>query len=64
MSKWSPPILGLSDTQVVWRDGTIVCGGILGRVDPEELARERAERERKEELRQQPNVVLLDDWRK
>ena len=63
MRDWSPPVLGLTDTLVVWRDGSIICGGILGRIDPAELAAERAELERKEELRAQPNVILLEDWR-
>ena len=58
------PVLGLTDTAVVWRDGTVVCGGILGRVDPEVLAQERAEAARKEMLRSQPNVYLLEDFRR
>jgi len=32
-------------------------------MSPETLAREQAERERKEGLRQQSNVILLEDWR-
>lgn len=64
MREWTPPILGFTDTQVVWRDGTVVCGGgILGRLDPAVLAQERAELARKEELRAQPNVVLLEDFK-
>jgi hypothetical protein len=50
--------------RVEWKDGTTVCGGILGSAfDPAALAREAAEQARKYELRQQPNVVLLEDWR-
>jgi hypothetical protein len=69
MAEWSPPpILGFTNyaadlARVVWKDGSAVCGGILGRLDPEVLAQEAAERARKEELRQQPNVVLLEDYK-
>lgn len=68
MSEWRPPILGFSNSagdieRVVWRDGTAVCGGILGDLSFEALARMRAEEARKDELRNQPNVVLLEDWR-
>jgi hypothetical protein len=64
----SPPMLGFDAVadlvRVEWKDGTTVCGGILGRAfDPAALAREAAKRARKEELRQQTNVVLLEDWR-
>ena len=63
----SPPMLGFDAAnlaRIQWRDGTTVCGGILGHAfDPAALAREATERARKEELRQQTNVVLLEDWR-
>ena len=64
MPNW-PPILGFSNcpTEVRWRDGTAIAGGILGDMSMEALARMKAEQERNEELRQQPNVVLLDDFR-
>ena len=74
MGEWSPPILGFTNcaadiTRVVWKDNTTVCGGILGdstqlAATMADLAREKAERERKDELRRQPNVVLLEDWRR
>lgn len=65
MREW-PPILGFRNyaadiTQVVWKDGTAVCGGILG--TSEQLAAALAEQARKEELRAQPNVVLLSDYK-
>jgi hypothetical protein len=63
----SPPMLGFDAVanlvRVEWKDGTTVCGGILGHAfDPAALARQAAEQARKEELRQQPNVVLLEDY--
>jgi hypothetical protein len=67
---YRPPILGFDDwranpsVHVQWKDGTPVASvGILGKFDSETIATEKAERERKEELRQQTNVVLLEDWR-
>ena len=51
-------------TRVEWADGTTACGGILGNAfDPEALAREAADRAHKEYMRQQPNVILLEDFR-
>lgn len=53
-----------SEITAIRRDGTFVCGGILGAAfDPEVKAHLEAERAPKEELRNQPNVVLLEDWR-
>jgi hypothetical protein len=50
--------------RVEWKDGTTVCGGILGGAfDPEALAREAADRAHKDYLRAQPNVVLIEDWK-
>jgi hypothetical protein len=50
--------------RVEWKDGTTVCGGILGHAfDPEALAREAADRAHKEFMRQQPNVILLEDYK-
>jgi hypothetical protein len=69
MSQFALPILGFDDggptypSLVIWKDGTVICGGILGDMSPETLAREKAEWERKAELRQQTNVILLEDWR-
>jgi hypothetical protein len=68
MPNWSLPTLGFDClanlARVERRDGTAVCGGILGSAfDPAALAREAAERAREEELRAQPNVVLLSDFR-
>jgi hypothetical protein len=65
---YRPPILGFDEwrsnpsVQIQWADGTVVYRGILGDMSPETLAREKAEREHKEELRDR-NVVVLDDWR-
>lgn len=66
MAEWSPPILGFAGSaadiaRVVWRDGTAICGGILG--NSAELAATLAALARKDELRRQPNVVLLEDFR-
>lgn len=66
MLNWNPPMLGFTacaanTVNVVWRDGTAV--GILGNLSAESLARDKAEQERKDELRQQANVILLDDFR-
>jgi hypothetical protein len=68
MADFVLPVLGLGDEQmspvtVTWRDGTVICRGILGDMSSETLARQRAEQLRQEELRQQTNVVLLEDWR-
>ena len=69
MSDFILPVLGLGDEQsspttVIWRDGTVICRGILGGAfDPETLAAEQAEQDRKEELRSHENIVLLEDWR-
>jgi hypothetical protein len=65
----SLPILGFDDwrsspsVEVQWKDGTPVASvGILGDMSPETLAREQAEREHKEELRNR-DVIVLDDHR-
>jgi hypothetical protein len=67
---YRPPILGFDDCRadplihVRWKNGASVATvSILGDMAPETLAREKAERLRKAELRQQTNVVLLEDWR-
>jgi hypothetical protein len=67
---YRPPILGFDDwaanpsVHAQWADDTPVATvGILGDMSPETLAREQAERECKEGLRQQSNVILLEDWR-
>ena len=57
MTELAVPILGFGDEQsppviVVWRDGTVLCRGILGRaLDPV------PEPERRD------NVVSFDEWR-
>jgi hypothetical protein len=62
---FSLPVLGFSDrppedsVRVEWRDGTVVYCGILGKFDADTIAAEA----RKEELRQQPNVILIEDHR-
>ncbi len=64
---YRPPMMGIDD----WAPGPSVdvpvegryasrSGRLLGRV--ETIAREKAERERREELRSHDNVVLLEDW--
>jgi hypothetical protein len=68
MPEFSLPVLGFSDWSpnpscVQWKNGTVICRGILGAFDPETLAAERAEQERKEELRSHDNIVLLEDYR-
>jgi hypothetical protein len=51
-------------TRVEWKDGSTVCGGILGHAfDPEALAREAADRAHKDYLRAQANVILLEDYK-
>jgi hypothetical protein len=62
MADFVLPVLGLGDEQsspvtVVWKDGTVLCRGILGSsFDPVEHAR-------KEELRSHDNVALLEDYK-
>jgi hypothetical protein len=68
MSEFILPVLGLGAEDrrphtITWLDGTVVCRGILGDFSPETVAREKAEQDRKDELRSNENVVLLDDWR-
>jgi hypothetical protein len=63
----SLPILGFDDgptdpSCVVWKDGTVVYRGILGDLSPKTLAREKAEQEHKQQLRDS-GVVLLEDFR-
>jgi hypothetical protein len=71
MSEFSLPVLGFDqprtvrEVQVVWADGSPVCG-LLGSNIKEALARcqaEEAEDAAKQELRDQ-GVVLLEDYRK
>jgi hypothetical protein len=70
MAEFSLPILGFDqprivrEVQVVWADGSPVCG-LLGSNIGEALARrqaEEAEEAHKQSLRDS-GVVLLDDWR-
>ncbi len=68
---YRPPILGFDEwrtnplAHVQWKDGTPVTTlGLLGDMSVETLARRKAEQVRKQELRQQTNIVLLEDWRK
>jgi hypothetical protein len=70
MSEFSLPVLGFDqprtvrEVQVVWADGSPVCG-ILGSNIEKALARcqaEEAEEAAKQELRDQ-GVVVLEDWR-
>ena len=68
MSQFALPLLGFDDwspsVHVQWRDRTPVATlGILGDMSLETLAREQTERARKEALRRQSNVFLLEDWR-
>jgi hypothetical protein len=69
MPEFGLPVLGFSDWSpnpscVQWKNGTVICRGILGGAfDPETLAAEQAERDRKDALRNHDNVVLLDDYR-
>jgi hypothetical protein len=68
MSQFALPIIGFDNWEppmrVRWADGTkLTYCGILGDMRPETLAREKAEQSRKEALRQQRNVFLLEDWR-
>lgn len=71
MNDISLPVLGLTwngdssaDPRVIWKDGTVVCGGILGAAfDPETKLRHEAAEAHKQELRDQ-NVVVLEDYRK
>jgi hypothetical protein len=50
---------------VVWRDGTVLCRGILGNVEEVRARVEACEAEaaRKEELRDQ-GVAVLSDYQK
>lgn len=51
------PMLGFDDwasypsVSVQWKDGTVICRGVLGDMSPKTLAREKAEEARKERLR-------------
>jgi hypothetical protein len=59
---YCPPILGFVDREfvtVAWKDRTVI-GGILGA--PEQWAKNKAELDYKEQLRDQ-GVVVLDDHR-
>jgi len=60
------PVLGFSDYRptdcAVWKDGTVVFRGILGKFDAETIARDNAERDYKQKLRDR-DVAVLEDWR-
>jgi hypothetical protein len=57
------PPLGVKETCVLRNWPGFVCTRNGAAFDPEALARLEAERARKEDLKSQPNVVLLEDWR-
>ena len=74
MPEFSLPILGFDDgptdpSLVVWKDGTVVCRGILGELDAEWLkdyqGRLQAERDYQQKLQElrDRDVVVLEDWR-
>jgi hypothetical protein len=67
MSDFILPVLGLGAEDrrphtITWRDGTVVCRGILGDFNCETLEREKAEQAHKQEL-PDSGVVLLEDFR-